>query len=255
MFDPDDLELDDVVCVAANSVGSSLTSSTSDSDEDAVVNVNGIDMKLLTNRQYNGGKSTSQSKFGRFQHGRTSPKRSKRIKEASIAATRFEELYILTDEVLGRGAYATVATCINRVTEKEFAAKIIEKQPGHSRIRIIKEIELFHLCAGNPNIVQLIEYFEEDDKFYLVFEKMRGGTLLSHIQRKIFTEHEASLVIRDIADALKFLHDKGISHRDLKPENILCTTLDSVSPVKLCDLDLASKVSVHCQQLNSITTP
>lgn len=47
----------------------------------------------------------------------------------------------------------------------------------------------------------------------------------------------------------------GIAHRDLKPENILCTTMDSVSPVKLCDLDLASKVSVHCQQLNSITTP
>lgn len=59
--------------------------------------------------------------------------------------------------------------------------------------------------------MQLIEYFEEDDKFYLVFEKMRGGVLLSHIQRKIcFTEHEASLVVRDIALALKFLHDKGI---------------------------------------------
>lgn len=80
--------VDDVVCVAANgSVGSSLTSSTSDSDEDVV---NGIDMKLLTSRQYNGGKSTSQTKFGRFHHGRTSPKRSKRVKEASIAATRFD---------------------------------------------------------------------------------------------------------------------------------------------------------------------
>lgn len=88
--------------------------------------------------------------------------------------------------------------------------QIIEKHANHSRIRVIKEVELFHLCNGHPNIVQLMEYFEEDDKFYLVFEIMRGGPLLSHIQRKIcFTENEASLVVRDLANALKFLHDRG----------------------------------------------
>lgn len=76
----------------------------------------------------------------------------------------------------------------------------------------------------------------------MVFEKMRGGPLLNHIQAKsCFTEEEASQVTKDIAMALKFLHDKGVAHRDIKPENILCTELDRVSPVKICDLDLASK--------------
>lgn len=46
----------------------------------------------------------------------------------------------------------------------------------------------------------------------------------------------------------------GIAHRDLKPENILCVYLDRVSPVKLCDLDLASKTFLHVN-VNSITTP
>lgn len=82
--------VDDVVCVAVGKSvgGSSLTSSNSDSDEEPIV-VDG--MKLLTNRQYN-GKNTSQTKFGRAWNdgGRTSPKRSKRSKESSIAATRFE---------------------------------------------------------------------------------------------------------------------------------------------------------------------
>jgi MAP kinase interacting serine/threonine kinase len=74
---------------------------------------------------------------------------------------------------------------------------------------------------------------------------MRGGPLLNHIQRKVyFTEQEASMVTKDIVTALKFLHDKGIAHRDVKPENILCTDPTRVSPVKLCDLDLASKVSL-----------
>lgn len=87
-----------------------------------------------------------------------------------------------------------------------------------------------------------LQWFKDDNYFYMVFEKMHGGPLLNHIQRKVcFTEQEASLVTRDIANALKFLHDRGIAHRDVKPENILCTSLDKVSPVKLCDLDLASK--------------
>lgn len=179
-----------------------------------------------------------------------------RYKESSIGATRFEEIYAPTGEVLGRGAYATVVTCVNVVTGKEYAAKIIEKRPGHSRTRIIKEIELFHLCAGHPNIVQLIEYFEEDDKFYLIFEKMRGGSLLSRLQRNVsFTEEEARNVARDISSGLKFLHDRGIAHRDLKPENILCARTDTICPVKLCDLDLASKIMVHHYHHDSVTTP
>jgi len=39
----------------------------------------------------------------------------------------------------------------------------------------LKEIETFHHCKGHKNIIQLIEYFEEPDRFYLVFEKVNGG--------------------------------------------------------------------------------
>lgn len=81
---------------------------------------------------------------------------------------------------------------------------------------------------------------------------MRGGPLLNHIQAKsCFTEEEASQVTKDIASALKFLHDLGIAHRDVKPENILCTEPDRVSPVKLCDLDLASKPHISKRGLRT----
>ena len=44
-----------------------------------------------------------------------------------------------------------------------------------------------------------------------VFEKLDGGDLLSHIQKKkVFTEREASDVIREIASALSFIHGMGM---------------------------------------------
>jgi serine/threonine protein kinase len=42
-------------------------------------------------------------------------------------------MYHLTGEVLGQGAYASVRTCKDIWTDKEFAVKIIDKVPGHSR--------------------------------------------------------------------------------------------------------------------------
>lgn len=47
-------------------------------------------------------------------------------------------------------------------------------------------------------------------RFYLVFEKVEGGQLFNRIQeRDLFTEREASQIVRDLANALKFLHNKG----------------------------------------------
>ena len=110
----------------------------------------------------------------------------------------------MTGEILGQGAYASVRTCRNVWTDQEFAVKIIDKVPGHSRARVFKEIDTFYHCRGHKNIIQLVEYFEEADRFYLVFEKINGGQLLDHIQNRVrFTEKEASYVIKDLASALQ----------------------------------------------------
>jgi len=93
----------------------------------------------------------------------------------------FNDLYYLTEDRLGEGAYATVWTCVNRFTHKEYAVKIIDKNvAGHSRTRVFKEVELLHKCANRPNILQLIEYFETAENFYLVFEKMYGGLFVDY---------------------------------------------------------------------------
>jgi len=173
-------------------------------------------------------------------------KRRKKKKSNTLVATTFQDLYTLTGETLGEGSYGRVETCKNVYTGIEYAVKIIDKRPGlYNRSKVLKEIEIYHLCRGHQNIIQMIEYFEEDEHFYLIFEKINGGPLLSHIQERIcFTESEASSIIRNLAEALKHLHKQGIAHRDLKPDNILCVNDDSPCPVKLCDFDLCSKANI-----------
>uniref|UniRef100_A0A8V1ADT9 non-specific serine/threonine protein kinase n=1 Tax=Gallus gallus TaxID=9031 RepID=A0A8V1ADT9_CHICK len=165
------------------------------------------------------------------------------------------DVYQLQEEVLGEGAHARVQSCINLITNKEYAVKIIEKRRGHIRSRVFREVEMLYQCQGHRNVLELIEFFEEEERFYLVFEKMRGGSILTHIhRRRHFNELEASVVVRDIARALHFLHNKGIAHRDLKPENILCESPDQVSPVKICDFDLGSGIKLN-GDCSPISTP
>jgi MAP kinase interacting serine/threonine kinase len=181
-------------------------------------------------------------------------RKKKRLNCSSLTVNCFSDLYSLTGEILGEGAYASVQECRNNHTGKKYAVKIIDKTPGHNRSRVFREIEIFYHCQGHRNVIQLVEFFEEANKFYLIFEKVNGGPLLAHIQKRVhFTENEASLIVRDIANALKFLHHKGIAHRDLKPENILCYSENQVCPIKICDFDLGSGIVLN--ESSPISTP
>ncbi|KAM7141389.1 MAP kinase-interacting serine/threonine-protein kinase 2 isoform 2-T2 [Molossus nigricans] len=147
-------------------------------------------------------------------------KKKKRCRATDSFSGRFEDVYQLQEDVLGEGAHARVQTCINLITNQEYAVKIIEKQPGHIRSRVFREVEMLYQCQGHRNVLELIEFFEEEDRFYLVFEKMRGG----------------------------------IAHRDLKLENILCEHPNQVSPVKICDFDLGSGIKLN-GDCSPISTP
>ncbi|XP_027622403.1 MAP kinase-interacting serine/threonine-protein kinase 1 isoform X4 [Tupaia chinensis] len=182
-------------------------------------------------------------------------KKKRKARATDSLPGKFEDMYKLTSELLGEGAYAKVQGAVSLQNGKEYAVKIIEKQAGHSRSRVFREVETLYQCQGNKNILELIEFFEDDTRFYLVFEKLQGGSILAHIQKqKHFNEREASRVVRDVAAALDFLHTKGIAHRDLKPENILCESPEKVSPVKICDFDLGSGVKLN-NSCTPITTP
>merc|ERR1712244_126486 len=103
-------------------------------------------------------------------------KKKKKKKPPSTLGTAFGDVYKLTGEKLGEGSYGQVETCKSVYDGEEFAVKIIEKKPGtFLRSKLLKEIEIYHMCRGQKNIIQLVEFFEEEDKFYLVFEKLSAA--------------------------------------------------------------------------------
>ena len=173
----------------------------------------------------------------------------------SVCINNFNDIYQLTDKILGEGSSACVYEGFNKFTKQPVAVKMIKKRHGLHRSRVFREIEMFYHCQKHTNIIQLLEYFEESDKFYLVFEKAEGGQLLAHIQKRVhFTENEASQIVKNLAEALKFLHQRGIAHRDLKPENILCHSDSQLYPVKICDFDLGSGV-IFSHSSSPVSTP
>ncbi|XP_065657543.1 MAP kinase-interacting serine/threonine-protein kinase 1 isoform X2 [Hydra vulgaris] len=182
----------------------------------------------------------------------TTKKKKKKLSQP-VRVETFHDKYTLSSEVLGRGANSLVSLAKEKCSSRDFAVKIIEKYDGYDRRSVLTEIDLLHYLSDCPNILHLYDSYEDESRFYLVFERMEGGPLLSHIEKKgVFTEREASLVVQDIATALRFLHNKGISHRDLKPDNILCINKDEIVPAVICDFNLASGISIIDE---SVTTP
>lgn len=159
-----------------------------------------------------------------------------------LQADEFKKLYKLTKEPLGQGSFATVKKCTRRSDGSVFAVKIIKLKLLSEEDKGIVEDEVRIMQNVNhPNCVHLYEFYESPKKAYMVMELLQGGELFDTIVAKgSFSEAEAAKVMRDLIDAVEYLHSQGIVHRDLKPENII---YDGVNPeeakVKITDFGLA----------------
>ncbi|RAW38780.1 hypothetical protein PC110_g4977 [Phytophthora cactorum] len=142
---------------------------------------------------------------------------------------------------LGSGAFSVVHIATHRETRKQVAVKCIAKASlGPQDVHSLKqEVEVMS-SLNHPNIVPLLDYFEEDRYYYIVTPLCTGGELFDDlVKRKSYTEEDARVLMRKLASAIDYLHSRGIVHRDLKPENILLKTSAPGAEVMIADFGFA----------------
>ena len=79
----------------------------------------------------------------------------------------------------------------------------------------------------HPNIVSIIDVFEENSTAYYVMKYAQNGSLDDKVKREgHLSEAEATRYILKIANALRFVHQHKMTHLDVKPANILLSDND-----------------------------
>eukprot|EP00931_Biecheleriopsis_adriatica_P039178 TRINITY_DN22416_c0_g1_i2.p1 TRINITY_DN22416_c0_g1~~TRINITY_DN22416_c0_g1_i2.p1 ORF type:complete len:702 (+),score=160.23 TRINITY_DN22416_c0_g1_i2:85-2190(+) len=168
---------------------------------------------------------------------------------------------------LGRGASGQVFVCHKKGTEGGgFAVKAVDLrrlhlQPNAEREekKLSREVEILKRLPPHPNIVQLIDTFEEGDWFLLILELVGGGdlyTVLTNREPPRLQEREAAFVLAQLAEGLSFLHSQGIIHRDMKLENVLVAGERRERPlvlytVKITDFGLSKVVGAGFSEARS----
>jgi len=165
--------------------------------------------------------------------------------------------YELEKGSLGSGNFAVVKKCWPKGQKAGpfYAVKIIDKSKVEDMGDIQREIEIMGL-VDHPNVIKLIEVFDESKKMNLVMELVTGGELFDRIvSLGNYTEKDAAVVMSTLCNALDYLHAKGVVHRDLKPENILLENDSKDAPIKVADFGLARMISGKDMMKTACGTP
>lgn len=124
---------------------------------------------------------------------------------------------------LGRGSMGRVYLARDPGLDRDVAIKTMIAGEDASEYAI----ERFALEARSygklqhPHIVGVHEISREGAVYYMVMDYIPGRTLRETIFEKRLAFERSAEIIRDVARALDFVHEKGIVHRDIKPGNII----------------------------------
>jgi hypothetical protein len=150
---------------------------------------------------------------------------------------------------------------VRRLGAGAFAATYLARDPGSGREVALKVLHPHHLqdheyrrrfgreariCAGleHPGLARLVDSGPGDEPGWIAFEYVPGPTLDEHLRREgPQSPVRAAAIALGIAEALAYVHTRGVVHRDLKPANVI---LGPAGP-KLMDLGIARELDASGQ--------
>ncbi|KAF7901267.1 uncharacterized protein EAE97_007812 [Botrytis byssoidea] len=152
---------------------------------------------------------------------------------------------------LGAGTYGIVREA-DGPTGKVAVKIILKKNVKGNEQMVYDELQMLQKMK-HKHIVKFVDWFESRDKYYIVTQLAIGGELFDRIcEQGRFTEKDASQTIRQVLEAVDYLHDNNVVHRDLKPENLLYLTQDPHSDLVLADFGIAKMLDTKDEVLTTM---
>src|SRR5579871_663741 len=143
-------------------------------------------------------------------------------------------------EPIGRGGMATIYRARDRRMNRLVAVKVLREVYSTDR-KFITRFQMEARAASSlthPNIVQVYDYGQSADNYYIVMEFIQGIDLRRYLKtRHILEVDQAVAIAHDVALGLGAAHRRQIVHRDVKPQNVM---VNGEGLVKLTDFGIAS---------------
>lgn len=141
----------------------------------------------------------------------------------------------LMDEMLGQGGMSAVYKATDPNLKRVVAVKMIHTHLSDNPdfVKRFEEEAAAVAQLRHPGIIQVYDFNQDDDVYYMVLEFVPGETIQDHLKR--LNENNRRLPVNkvmeymaNICDAVDYAHQRGMIHRDIKPANIMLNTQGQV---------------------------
>lgn len=149
----------------------------------------------------------------------------------------------LIKQVLGVGGfgitYCAQDCSLNKLVAIKTANDLVLSKPDFAKHQEKFIQEAFRLAkCGHNHIVQVDEICQQEGIWCMIMEYITGGDLEGKVtEHGVLSEKKALLYIRQVGEALSYIHQQGLLHRDVKPSNIMLR--ENTGEAVLIDFGLA----------------
>lgn len=154
--------------------------------------------------------------------------------------------------IIGNPYDSKARLAVHKVTGIERAIKEVPKASIPDIHDYIKKLSMIG-SLDHPNICKYLELFEDEYSYYFVSEFLTGGDLWDAVYGLFggfggYSEETTAAIIKQILQALQYLHKKGIIHRNIRSGNVLFAERGKIN-VKIIDFDVAGTKTVEASTI------